>query len=50
MLRTPDRLELPFETIALLTKDDKGRINREKAKELIRVFRPDREGNITKLG
>lgn len=42
-------MELPFETLALLTKDDYGRINQEKAKELIRVFRPDRDGNIKKL-
>lgn len=48
-MRTPGRDELSFETLALLSKDDDGRINQDKAKEMIRVFRPDREGTLTKL-
>ena len=49
MLRTPNQHELPFETLALLAKDSKGGINQEKAKELIKVFRPERDGKLSKL-
>jgi hypothetical protein len=49
LLRTPGKSEIPFETLALLAKDEMGRIDQEKAKELIRVFRPDRDGRLGKL-
>lgn len=49
MLRTPDREVMPFETLALLAKDDKGGIDQTKAKELIKVFRPERDGSLGKL-
>lgn len=42
-------MTVPFETLALLLKDDKGGINQEKAKELIKVFRPERDGTIGKI-
>ena len=48
-MRTPNRDTVPFETLALLAKDDKGGINQEKAKELIKVFRPERDGTIGKV-
>lgn len=48
-LRTPNRDALPFETLALLAKDENGVLNQEKAKELIRAFRPDRDGTLGKL-
>lgn len=48
--RTPDSKKLPFSTIALLAKDDDdGRMNKEKLRELIRLFRPDRDGKLSKL-
>ena len=49
MLRTPHLRELPFETLALLAKNEKGGIDQEKAKELIKVFRPERDGSLGKL-
>ena len=50
MLMTPSARKLPFSTIALLAKDDKdGRMNKEKLRELIRIFRPDRDGKLRKL-
>lgn len=50
MLRTPSMRKLPFSTIALLAKNNEdGRMDKQKLKELIRVFRPDRDGKISKL-
>jgi small-conductance mechanosensitive channel len=40
---------LPFDTLALLAKGPNGGIDQDKAKLLIRVFRPDREGKLGKL-
>ncbi|GKY96762.1 hypothetical protein MPSEU_000635600 [Mayamaea pseudoterrestris] len=40
---------LKFDLIALLAIDDNGEVDEEKLKELIRVFRPDREGNLNLL-
>jgi hypothetical protein len=48
-MRTPHRDTVPFETLAILAKDDKGGINQEKAKELIKTFRPERDGTISKI-
>jgi hypothetical protein len=41
--------ELPFETLAVLAKDVNGGINQDKAKELIKAFRPERDGSLGKL-
>jgi hypothetical protein len=49
LLRTPHLNELPFETLAVLAKDVKGGINQDKAKELIKAFRPERNGSLGKL-
>jgi hypothetical protein len=49
MLRTPDRAELPFDTLALLAKNDDDVLDQHKAKLLIKIFRPDRSGNLSKL-
>ncbi|CAB9496794.1 Mechanosensitive ion channel protein [Seminavis robusta] len=49
LLRTPHLDEIPFETLALLAKDESGGINQDKAKELIKIFRPERDGTLGKL-
>ncbi|CAB9521546.1 Mechanosensitive ion channel protein [Seminavis robusta] len=49
MLRTPTMKKLPFSTIAILAKDDDGIIDKSKLRELIRLFRPDRDGLLGKL-
>ena len=46
MLRTPYLKKLPFSTIAILAKDDNGRMDRKKLKELIKLFRPDRDQKL----
>lgn len=38
-----------FETIALLAMDENGDIDQIKAKSLIKLFRPDRQGALTML-
>jgi hypothetical protein len=47
MLHTPDRDRLPFDTIALVATTKHGDLDLKKMKTLIRVFRPDREENLT---
>jgi len=48
-MRTRDDL-VQFETLALIALMGNGKtINQEKAKELVKVFRPDRQGNLTML-
>jgi len=50
MMRTPHLENLNFETLALLTLDDtEEEIEEEKARDLIKLFRPDRQGNLTPL-
>jgi hypothetical protein len=49
LLRTPERDDLPFETLALLAKSGSGRFEEDEAKELIRVFRPNRDGRLSEL-
>lgn len=49
LLRTPNQSVLAFDTLALLAKNDKGGIDQQKAKLLIKLFRPDRDGTLTKL-
>lgn len=46
LLRQLDEDVLDFDTIALLATTDEG-IDREKMKELIRLFRPERDGSLT---
>eukprot|EP00569_Conticribra_weissflogii_P014890 CAMPEP_0171391814 /NCGR_PEP_ID=MMETSP0880-20121228/1528_1 /TAXON_ID=67004 /ORGANISM="Thalassiosira weissflogii, Strain CCMP1336" /LENGTH=1734 /DNA_ID=CAMNT_0011904567 /DNA_START=216 /DNA_END=5420 /DNA_ORIENTATION=+ len=46
---TPDKSLLPFETLSQIAYDNKGNLMRDKAKALIRLFRPDRRGYLTKL-
>lgn len=45
----PELVCLSFDTLALLAMNPDGRLDKEKLKELIRIFRPDREGNLTLL-
>ena len=40
---------LEFEILAMVAKTDDGEIDKSKTKELIRVFRPNRSGQLTKL-
>ena len=48
--KTPDTAPLlPFETLSEIAFDANGQLVREKAKALIRLFRPDRKGFLTKL-
>ena len=39
-----DSEELHFETLAVLCTDSKGEIDEYKAKDLIKLLRPDRDG------
>jgi hypothetical protein len=47
--RSTEQELLQFETIALLALDENDNINQEKAKALVKLFRPDRQGNLTML-
>jgi hypothetical protein len=49
LLRTPDQDRLPFDTIAVVALNRNGEINQKKMKQLIRIFRPDQDGNLTML-
>lgn len=50
MLKTPGKSALPFETIALVALTDDGKtIDQNKAKDLVKLFRPDRDGNLSML-
>lgn len=40
---------LHFDVLCLLAKDSEGNIDRNTVKELIRVFRPNRNGQLSKL-
>lgn len=40
---------LRFETLALLALDTESEIDQRKAKDMIKLFRPDREGNLTMI-
>lgn len=46
MMRTPFESALPFETLVLLARNEKGDIDKEKAKELIKLIRPERDGTV----
>lgn len=49
LIRSPHTAVLPFETLALLAKNGTGGIDPEKAKDLIKIFRPERDGSLGKL-
>jgi hypothetical protein len=49
MLGTPSASVLPFETIALLALTVTSEIDQQKAKDLVKLFRPDRQGYLTVL-
>jgi len=49
MLNAPDTNVLHFDTLALLAVQQDGTLDEAKLKDLIRLFRPDREGNLTLL-
>jgi hypothetical protein len=42
-------LTIPFKTLAVLALDNKGSLQKDKARSLIALFRPDRDGNISLL-
>jgi len=49
LLRQPEEGVLDFDTIALLATTDDGDIDCDKMKELIRLFRPERDGTLTMI-
>ena len=49
MLQTPGEDMLPFETMSLVALDQNDSIDDAKMKRLIRLFRPDRSGKLSKL-
>jgi hypothetical protein len=49
LMRTPERDLLHFETLALLTLDRQGNVDVGKARDLVKLFRPDRQGNLSVL-
>jgi hypothetical protein len=49
MLGTPSEAVLPFETIALLALTETSEIDPQKVKDLVKLFRPDRQGYLTVL-
>lgn len=49
MMESRDEPCLKFETLALIALDGKGVIDQSKAKEILKLFRPDRDGNLTML-
>ena len=49
LLRTPNNEVLSFEVLALLGVSKDGSLDQLKLKELVRLFRPDRDGNLPLL-
>jgi hypothetical protein len=49
LLRTPDSVLMTFETIAVLAVLGDGTMDQDKLKDLVRLFRPDRDGNLSLL-
>lgn len=49
IMKSPESSILHFDTLATLAIDKQGGFNKDKARALIRLFRPDREGNLTML-
>ena len=46
LLNEPDQQELNFETLALLGLKSDGTLDQPKLKDIIRLFRPDRDGSL----
>lgn len=44
LMKTPDEIVLHFNTIALLALRKDGTIDQQKAKDLVKLFRPNRQG------
>jgi hypothetical protein len=49
LLSKPDSTELHFETLTALAMTDDKTLDEARVKELVRVFRPDREGKLSIL-
>lgn len=49
MLSASDCSALPFSIISVLAMDENGEFMEAKIKSLIRLFRPDRQGNLSRL-
>ncbi|GFH58160.1 hypothetical protein CTEN210_14636 [Chaetoceros tenuissimus] len=49
LMKTPDAECINFETISMLAVGPDGKLDKEKARALIRLLRPDREGNLPML-
>ena len=49
LMKDPKSASVHFSTLSVVALDDEGRIKKEKARSLIRLFRPDRDGNIDML-
>ena len=49
LLKNPEQTVLHFDTLSVLASGDDGILDLEKARSLIRLFRPDCDGNITML-
>ena len=49
MLSAGDCSALPFSILSVLAMDEKGEFVDAKIKSLIRLFRPDRQGNLIRL-
>jgi hypothetical protein len=47
--KTPGASKLHFDTIAVLALDADGKLQKDKTRAMIRLFRPDREGYLTEL-
>ena len=47
--KTPGASKLHFDTIAVLALDPDGKLQTDKTRAMIRLFRPDREGYLTEL-
>ena len=49
LVETDESTDLSFDVLCLLAKQRDGSVDREKVRELIRTFRPDRNGKLGKL-
>lgn len=47
LLATQGNQVLDFDVIALIARNDDGDLDEKMTKELIKLFRPDRDGNLT---
>lgn len=49
MIRNPNSDRLPFDTIAVVAVNKEGEVDQKKMKNLIRIFRPNRDGDLSML-